>query len=92
MGRCKKIRCCRKLRTEKIYKPVAIPLTDLDIIEIEIDEFEAVRLCDFEDKSQIEASEIMKISRGTFQRILESGRKKIIGSLIENQALKIKRK
>jgi uncharacterized protein len=91
MGRCKKQRCCRALRSERIFKPVAKPLVDLKIIELELDEFEAVRLCDFEDKSQIEASIIMQISRGTLQRILQSGRKKILEFLINNQALKIKR-
>jgi uncharacterized protein len=90
MGRCKKTRCCRKFRSERIFKPIAVPMTDLKIIEIDVDEFEAIRLCDYEGKSQIETAKIMKISRGTVQRILNSGRNKLIDFIIHKQALKIK--
>jgi len=89
MGRNKKNRCCRHLKTGKIYKPVAIPLTDIDIIEINLDEFEAIRLCDHEGRSQISAADKMSISRGTIQRLLESGRYKIINAILNNNALKI---
>lgn len=89
MPRCKKNRCCRFLDSEKIFKPKSVPLSDLNITEIFIDEFEAVRLCDHEGLSQIEAGEKMEISRGTVQRLLESGRFKIIDALLNDKALKI---
>ncbi|MEG8946963.1 DUF134 domain-containing protein [Rosettibacter firmus] len=92
MPRCKKNRCCRFLDSERIYKPIAIPLKELQIVEIFIDEFEAVRLCDYEKLSQIEASEKMKISRGTVQRLLESGRFKIVDALLNKKVLKINSK
>lgn len=57
-----------------------------------LDEFEAIRLCDYERKSQIEASKIMGVSRGTVQRILERGRKKIVDSLLNNKIILIKNK
>lgn len=90
MPRCKKKRCCRKLDGEKIFKPISIPLDDTEIVEIDLDEFEAVRLCDLEGKSQIEASETMEISRGTIQRLLESSRRKIVYALLHSCSLKIK--
>ncbi|OGI08781.1 MAG: hypothetical protein A2Y40_00675 [Candidatus Margulisbacteria bacterium GWF2_35_9] len=89
MPRHKKDRCCRFLDSEKIYKPRAIPFDELQLVEIFIDEFEAVRLCDHDKLSQIDASEKMDISRGTVQRLLESGRFKIIDALLNNKALKI---
>ena len=52
-----------------------------------LDEFEAMRLCDLEDLSQIEAGERMQISRGTVQRLLESGRRKVVQALLANQGL-----
>jgi len=61
----------------------------LEIIEINIDEFEAIRLCDFDKLSQIEAAEKMSVSRGTIQRLLETGRYKIIEALLNNKILKI---
>lgn len=90
MPRCKKKRCCRSLDAEKILKPIAFPLAELTIINVELDEFEAMRLCDLEGKSQIEASEFMQVSRGTVQRLLQSGRRKIIYALLHSKGLKIK--
>lgn len=92
MPRCKKNRCCRFLDSEKIFKPRAVPFSNLNLVEIFIDEFEAVRLCDHDKLSQIEAAEKMNISRGTIQRILESGRYKIIDALLNDKALKINNK
>lgn len=92
MPRCKKNRCCRFLDSEKIFKPRAIPMAESDIIELYIDEFEAVRICDHDKLSQIEASGKMEISRGTIQRLLESGRYKIIDALLNDKALKINNK
>lgn len=90
MPRCKKQRCCRLLENERIFKPTGIPLSEIDIIDIEIDELEAVRLCDYEGKSQIETAEIMGISRGTVQRLLNSGRRKILDGLLHLKAIKLK--
>lgn len=90
MPRCKKQRCCRLLENERIFKPTGIPLSEMEIIDIEIDELEAVRLCDYEGKNQIETAEIMGISRGTVQRLLNSGRRKILDGLLHLKAIKLK--
>ena len=90
MPRFKKERCCRILENARIFKPVGIALSQVEITEIEVDELEAVRLCDYEGKSQIETAEIMKISRGTVQRLLNSGRKKILDGLLHLKAIKLK--
>ena len=89
MPRKKCFRLCRLLENEIMFKPQGLPLSSLEIIEIYIDEFEAVRLIDYEGFSQIEGADKMKISRSSFQRILESGRKKILDALINNKAFKI---
>ena len=90
MPRCKKQRCCRILENERVFKPIGIPMVELESVEIEIDELEAIRLCDYEGKSQIETAELMQISRGTVQRILNSGRKKILDALLHQKAIKLK--
>ena len=90
MPRDKKRRCCRVLEDEIIFKPAGIPMSELEIIEMELDELEAVRLSDYENKSQIEAGEIMNVSRGTIQRLLTSGRKKILDGLLHSKAIKLK--
>ena len=86
----RKKRCCRELNGERIFKPAGIKMKELDTVSIWLDEFEAIRLCDYEDKNQIEASKIMGISRGTVQRLLKSGRKKIVDSLLNNKGINIK--
>lgn len=56
---------------------------------LKIEEFEAIRLKDFEDFSQEEAAEKMDVSRQTFQKILNSARKKIAESLIYGHGISI---
>jgi len=90
MGRCKKRRCCRYVEGKRVFKPVSVPMSQLKVYEIEPDEFEALRLCDLENKSQIDASIIMKVSRATIQRLLIQGRSKLITALLNNHAIHIK--
>jgi predicted DNA-binding protein (UPF0251 family) len=91
MGRFRKKRNCRHLGAGKIYKPAGIPARDLTSVTIAIDEFEAMRICDLEGKSQIETGEIMDISRATVQRLLHSGRSKTINAMLHNMAIIIEK-
>ncbi len=86
--RCKH-RNCRKLDGERNFKPSGIPAYELEKVELKLDEFEALRLCDYDGLSQIEAGEVMGISRGTIQRLLISGRKKIVDVLLNTKELTI---
>lgn len=71
------------------FKPRAIPLRELEETEIRKDELEALRLCDYLNLDQIEASRKMGISQATINRLLTSARKKIVTALIEGKAIKI---
>lgn len=51
-------------------------------VVIPSDQLEALRLVDFEGKSQIEAALIMGVSRGTIQRLCIRARKSITASLM----------
>jgi len=73
-----------------MFKPAGTPLSDLEIIELDADELEAVSLCDRDDMTQAEAGVEMGISRGTIQRLVSSGRKKIVEALLSGHALVIK--
>ena len=90
MPRIKKDRYCRRLSDEKIYVPKGQPFCSSDYVVIELDEFEAIRLCDYDGKSQIEASEEMGVSRGTLQRLLISGRKKIVDGFFHSKSIVIR--
>ena len=48
------------------YKPREIPLCDLEIINLSIEELETIRLCDLLQIEQNEAADRMGVSRKTF--------------------------
>jgi predicted DNA-binding protein (UPF0251 family) len=85
--RRKKLRYCRGIEGFNLFKPSGIPLSQLKIVELGLDELEAMRLCDLEGKQQEEAAESIGVSRGTIQRLLQSGRVKLLTSITEGHAL-----
>lgn len=89
-ARNKKKRCCRVLNDEIFFRPMGVPFSLLEVVELKLDEFEAIRLCDYEGKSQIETGEIMGVSRGTVQRLVSSARKKIMDALLNLKGIGIK--
>lgn len=70
-----------------LYKPAGVPMTGLKQIALYPDELEALRLCDLEDLTQEEAGARMGVSRGTVQRLLASGRRKVVKAITERSAL-----
>lgn len=91
MARPRKTRSCRRFEGDAIWKPRSIPMTDLAIVDLALDEVEAMRLCDLEGHDQSAAGERMGVSRGTVQRLLKSGRAKLLAALLSNAALRIAR-
>ena len=89
MGRQKKPRYCQEFIGFNLFKPAGIPLSQVEIVEIALDELEAIRLCDFEEYEQEQAAQEMGISRGTIQRILYSGRRKLIDMVLHGKALAV---
>ncbi len=71
------------------YKPRGIPLSALDEVVLELDEFEALRLADLEGMYQQQASEAMGVSRQTFARVVEVARRKVADALVHGKALRI---
>jgi predicted DNA-binding protein (UPF0251 family) len=55
--------------------------------ELTLDEYEAIRLADYEALEHLAASEKMKISRPTFTRLIEKARRKVAEALIEGKEL-----
>jgi len=78
------------LESESIfYKPAGIPLRLMDEVILEPDEYEAIRLADLEGIYQEQAAQLMKISRQTFGRIINTAHQKIADALINRKAIKI---
>jgi len=74
------------------FKPRAIPLSELEEVDLGRDELEALRLCDFEGLDQVDAAKKMKVSQSTLQRILSSARKRVAEALTKGKAIKIRKK
>jgi predicted DNA-binding protein (UPF0251 family) len=71
------------------FKPAGVPLRFLDEVRLSIEEVEAIRLKDIDDLDQEQCAGKMNISRPTFQRVLESARKKIADALLNGKAVRI---
>jgi len=71
------------------FKPRGIPSVDLEEVVLSLDEFEAIRLADYEQLYQEEAASRMNVSRQTFGRIIGAAHKKIADVLTNAKALKI---
>jgi predicted DNA-binding protein (UPF0251 family)/predicted Fe-Mo cluster-binding NifX family protein len=86
----RKKRYARRLSSKRLLKPVGIESSNLEVNTLNLDEFEALRLVDFEGLSQIDAAEDMRVSRATIQRLLITARKKITESILLNKAIEVK--
>ena len=71
------------------FKPAGIPLKSLEEVILKAEEVEALRLKDIEGLKQEEAAKKMNVSRSTFQRVLESARKKLAEAILKGKAIKI---
>lgn len=71
------------------FKPAGIRIVDLEEINLNIDEIEAIRLKDIEKLGQEKCAKKMNISQPTFHRLLLSAREKIAEALVKGKAIKI---
>ncbi len=71
------------------FKPQGVSLKNLDEIGMTVDEYEAIRLSDYENLKHEEAALKMEISRPTFTRLINTARKKVAKALVSGSAIKI---
>ncbi len=71
------------------FKPIGIPVAELDQVLLSLDEFESLRLADYLGMSQEEAANEMEISRSTFSRLVEQARKKMVSFIFQGKLLTI---
>ncbi len=60
-----------------------------DYVILKLDEYEALRLVDFNGFNQLEAAKSMQVSRQTFGRILTKARKKFADGLVNGKIIRI---
>jgi len=75
----------------KGFKPVGLQEKNLvtEPVILLLEEYEALRLCDYDHRSQLEASVYMCVSRPTFTRIYASALQKIATAFVEGRQLVI---
>jgi len=71
------------------FKPRGIPIRDLELVVLTMDEFEALRLADLGGLYQDGAGAQMGISRQTFGNILDSAHRKVADCVVNGKAIKI---
>lgn len=84
-------------RPRKCRKVCSMPVADAfvsnneskDIIVLTIDEYECIRLVDYQSFSQEKCAEYMHVSRATAQLICDTARKKIATALVKGCTIRI---
>ena len=71
------------------FKPLGVPMRELEEVILAVEEYEAIRLADLEGMAQSRAAEHMGVSQPTFNRILSSARKKLSDAIINGKAIKV---
>ena len=73
----------------RMFKPVGIPAVDMEQIVLTLDEFEAIRLVDFDGMNHEGASELIGVSRPTLSRLVEQARHKVADAVVTGKVLVI---
>lgn len=84
-----KPRCCWACPPYGAFIPAGVPPGRLQAVFLQLDELEALRLCDLLNLEQEETGRRMGVSRATVQRLLASGRAKVAEALVQGKALVI---
>ena len=87
MARPKRYRHIRHKPVMKGFKPFGIRYVDSEKVYILPEEYEAMKLIDFDGLTQEEAAYQMKVSRPTITRIYQNYRRKIAEAFVENKSI-----
>ena len=71
----------------KGFKPYGLPLCKIETVILKFEEYESIRLVNYNKLSQDQASEQMNVSRPTFTRIYNKALKQIAKSFVEGKAI-----
>ena len=72
----------------KGYKPYGNSKHKKQHVDLLYEEYEAIKLADYDLMNHLEASKIMGVSRPTFARIYESARRKLANALVETREIR----
>jgi len=73
----------------KGFKPYGLPACKIEKVIIKMEEYESIKLIDYDLLSQDKAAEQMNVSRPTFTRIYNSALKTIAKAFVEGKSIEI---
>ncbi len=79
--------CC--LPESSVFGPVPARIAKGEPVILTVDEYETIRLIDFENTSQEECADSMNVARTTVQRMYEKARRKIAECIVNGRLLRI---
>ena len=85
-------KCCREISGmpgNVCFHPDGMASSPCPEVLLTLDEYEAIRLADFEGLYQEQAAVRMNVSRPTFGRIVEAARRKVADVLVHGKTLRI---
>lgn len=88
-GRPKKVRYIQKMPQTIQFSPRGKPGRPDEVV-LSLDQFEALKLTDYQGFSQTQGAVAMKISRPSFGRILRDARKKVADGLVNGKIIKFR--
>ena len=71
------------------FEPIGVHRDNDEIVNLLIEEYEALRLVDYEYLNQVDAAKKMDVSRPTLTRIYDSARKKLARALVKSLRIEI---
>lgn len=89
MARIKSLRIMRELPSVKGFRPLWMRTNYRSAVVMPLEEYEAIRLVDYEKMTHEQASQSMGVSRPTLTRIYEQARIKLSTALVEGRTFLI---
>lgn len=89
MPRNKTLRTLQELPLVKGFRPMWLRPNYRSAVVVQLEEYEAIRLVDYEDLTHEQAADKMGVSRPTVTRIYEQARKKLGTALVEGRSFLI---
>jgi predicted DNA-binding protein (UPF0251 family) len=71
------------------FQPFGMPSCEIEPVKLKFEEYESIRLINYELLDQDKAAEQMNVSRPTFTRIYNNALKQIARSFVEGNAIEI---
>lgn len=87
MARVKKSRVIQRAPSFSGFRPFGIQMSSGEEVILYLEEYESVKLCDYDHLTHEQAAKAMNVSRPTFTRVYQSARNKIAKAFVESASI-----